>query len=189
MPKANTFQVHGGGGAPQNQFDHFHLKHTEINAQRLVVSFHFRFKLHIVIESVPEIWEHLLDKIATYMVPNGRSGLSRYAQHYDQLNTALMRNDNHGIVELFHIYITIQDENIPFFNDKAFLRACNRKADNSNRNDMLMLIQHLSTNTGSNTTFLQIMNNYFKPLANHINHVLGTYRPKTIDGCQKKPKH
>lgn len=178
-PKANIFQVHG---APQHNLDrHFHSKFTENNAKFLVV---------FITGSIPEIWDQFFDKMATYMGPNGRDGLSRYQRHYDHLNTALMKNDNHGVVKLFHKYLAIEEENVPLYNDKEFLMACNGKTDiNTNRNNMLMLIQNLSTNTGSNITFLQTMNNFFKPLANHINHVLATYHCKTNDACQGKPKN
>lgn len=127
------------------------------------------------------------------MGPNGEDGLFRYKQHYDHLNTALLKNDSDGVINLFHEYLTIFDETLPLYTDKDFLKAlCNGETDtssNSNRNNMLMLIQNLSTDTGSNITFLQKMNNYFQSVAIHTNHVLDTYRPKTVEACQGKSKN
>lgn len=95
-------------------------------------------------------------------------------QQFGQLNTCLINNDSRGVAQIMRKYLAIIDVTEPLFNDKKYVKACNR--DSSVRNDTIMLDQSLCMKNGdNNVTLLQKMNDYLKPLANRLYHIPDTY--------------
>lgn len=121
-----------------------------------------------------------MEKIAIYYHPKSRIDLFNCKKTYDQLNTALMRNDSCATAELIEKSLKAGAKLV--YKDKEFQKAY--EGDNDDfRNKMVTLIQSLCTETRSNITFLQTMNGYFKSMASHTYHVSNTYHPKKIDKC------
>lgn len=128
----------------------------------------------------------MLEKVAPHLEPGGGEVLSHYEQHFDEFNTALLRKDIRGCAKLFHKYVAISYEVIPFYKDEGYRKACHDANGHDGMTQLIKLDHNLCTPTGANITLLQQINDYLKPLANRLYHASMTYHPtslKSIDKC------
>lgn len=120
--------------------------------------------------------------MATHLDSKGREVLFRYKEHYDELNTALSKNNGCAAAKVFHKYLALANEVNPFYRSLEYNNALD--ASSVNYKDMLFIDQSLCTQSASNITILRKMNDYLEPLANRLYHASVTYHSQGT-----KPNH